>query len=554
MARFNIDKMKKRKYTFFWIANALGLIIVCSCLNPAYGQIWDWAQTFGNQDNEAMTAIATEGDGDIWVAGTYELPFSIGSTDFADFGERDVWLAQLDANGNFIDGIGIGSPDDDEVSGLAIRPQGGLVWGGIFWDSIQYQTTSLYAPSGGKGFYLWALNEEEEVDWAISIDGTGARVLTDLAIDDAGNIYLAGHFKEDLFVGDEILTAKAERDLFLIKYSAEGSLVWVAQAGEEGDVRANQLALLPSGKIALAGHYRGTLILADDELTSDSDDEDGFLAIFSEDGMPEWGLKAGAQYEDFVNGLVVGEDGHLYLAGSFLGPLDIGGQEMIQTIGFNFNLFLAKITSLGEVVWVRNIGATDEESGGLLLADGNRPVLTGLFRQSLSIDGRTVYGNPSNFNAFVAGFEEDGQLKWMYSAPSDGQSVVQALGLNSEQQVLVAGSFNENVGFDMTYPSAGDFDAFLARLSELATPLVEVTAVPPLQIAPNPVKDTLEIRGLKEPAYLIRLMSREGRLLATYQQQRQISLGDLPPGFYILEVQIDRFSASQSLPFVKARN
>jgi hypothetical protein len=553
MAQFKMNKMIKRKYTFFWIANALSLLIVCSLLNPGYGQIWSWAQTFGSQDNEAITALSAEEDGTIWVAGTYELPFSVGSTDFEDFGERDVWLAQLDANGTFIDGVGIGSPDDDEVAGLAIRPEGGLIWAGTFWDSIQYGNTSLQVVNGGKGFFLWALNEEAEIDWAASIDGTGARVLTDLAVDDAGNIYLVGHFKGALFVENETLTAIAERDLFVIKYSADGSLIWSAQAGDEGEVRALQIALLTDGKIALAGHYRGTLSIANDVLTSDSDDEDGFLAVFSEEGMPEWGLKAGAQYEDFVNGLAVGTDGHIYLAGSFLGPLDIGGQEMIQTIGFNFNLFLAKINVQGEVLWVRNIGATDEESGGLLITDGNRPVLTGLFRQSLSIDGRTVYGNSSDFNAFVAGFEENGQLKWMYSAPSDGQSLIEALALSAEEHVLAAGSFSENIGFDMTYSSAGSFDACLARLSEVATPTVEVAVLPPLQIIPNPVKDTLEIQGLEKPAHQIRLLNPDGRILATYTRQRQISLGDLPPGFYILEVQIDRLSAGQSLPFVKAR-
>ncbi|MCB0620290.1 MAG: hypothetical protein KDC41_16585, partial [Saprospiraceae bacterium] len=60
---------------------------------------------------------------------------------------------------------------------------------------------------------------------------------------------------------------------------------------------------------------------------------------------------------------------------------------VIQTAGFNDNFFLARYSADGEPLWARSLGGQDNEQGLALELLGDEPVVAGLFRNQLELDG-----------------------------------------------------------------------------------------------------------------------------------------------------------------------
>jgi hypothetical protein len=79
------------------------------------------------------------------------------------------------------------------------------------------------------------------------------------------------------------------------RYSGDGVLQWVAQAGGTG-ASAQQLIALPGGEVLAGGHYNGTVTFGRDEpneisFVTDSNG-DGWMARFAADGQLRWATVA----------------------------------------------------------------------------------------------------------------------------------------------------------------------------------------------------------------------------------------------------------------------
>jgi hypothetical protein len=514
-------------------------VLYCLLFAAASAQDWEYFQVTGGPGEDAFSAMDILEDGTLLVSGVYNQAFEWGGFSLPGYGDDDVLLARLDTSGQPLWVLPGGSADGDYADALAVLPGGGAAWGGVFWETLQAGDWEGIAPEGGRALFLLSVSPEGIPQWGKVMHGQGPKGLRDVVADPDGNIYVAGYFGGFLAMEDTLLQAQGERDGFVAKWDVEGNFQWVLRFGESGSVRAECLAIRNTAQLYLGGRFNGAISLAGKTIQANTLDDDGFVAAVSASGgEPLWLNKAGAQYDDAVNALAVNDVNELFATGTFVGVLQVAEGWTLTTAGFNTNFFLIRYNALdGTPEWAQSLGNGTDEQGLALGIRNEGPVVAGLFRQSLSLEGQSVSAKGEGFNGFAAGFRPGGSLRWLTGFPGDGLVIPEGVAVAGDGTVWVCGGFSGNIWFDETVvASDGFYDAWIGRLSETAAAVYE--SPPPGftgKVFPNPVSDIFFVEGISIP-FTYRLSGADGRLIREGKSEGEISVNALPPGLYWLQV------------------
>ena len=166
---------------------------------------------------------------------------------------NDLFLVKYDAAGNLLWARRDGGRLTELSMSLTTDPSGNVYETGLFSDSvITFGGTTLnsagyynsflvkYDPSGNP---LWAKNAGD------SVLARGAFVTADAA----GNIYLDGNFASPATFGATTLNNGGSWDIFLVKYNEAGDVQWAKSVGGPGYEFSWNIAIDPAGDIYLAG-------------------------------------------------------------------------------------------------------------------------------------------------------------------------------------------------------------------------------------------------------------------------------------------------------------
>jgi hypothetical protein len=313
------------------------------------------------------------------------------------------------------------------------------------------------------------VNQALNWDWAKRVrgpgfnqDGTGA----DLVVDGSGNSYITGEFKNtSVFGGGEAgettLTSDGDNDIFLAKYAVNGDLVWVKRAGGTFDDRGRSLALDSSGNVYVTGVFQGSVIFGSGEtgettLTT-SGGSDIFVAKYTADGNLIWVTRAGGTDSDQGNSLGVDGSGNAYLTGNFRGIAIFGPGEISETTltsAGDSDIFVAKYTAVGDLVWANRAGSTGSDFGkGLAMDSSGNAYVTGDFGEPATFEddgeeaifgageaGETILSNKGYSDIFVAKYTADGNLVWAKRAGSTSFDRSRGIAVSKSGNVYITGS------------------------------------------------------------------------------------------------------------------
>lgn len=208
----------------------------------------------------------------------------------------------------------------------------------------------------------------------------------------------------------------------------------------------------------------------------DGEPPDGTSAIDSQpadatapDGPPPvplgWSIRLGGDGYDSAEALAFNPAGDLFVAGVYTGPADLGG-EGVPSVGNGQDVFVARFSPDGELVWVRTIGGAQGDGVAGLAVDGaGDVVVAGSFSQACDFGGETR-ASVGWGDAFVARYRgADGILLDLFTSGSEGDEYLRAMALDATGDVVLAGSFAGTVTLGgTTFAGEGYADIFVARL------------------------------------------------------------------------------------------
>lgn len=430
----------------------------------------------GGRGITQIGGIATDPQGNTYVAGGFigNITFNTApqATTLNSTENYDVFIAKYDSAGqplwarmaNGATGLSVTDPGtqvDDQFSrdgalALAIDVQGAAYVGGGFVKSLFFKDASgatiatlgddveaesdeinfelFVAKYDANGTLVWAqggnsgaLNDPEaEIDLDSGING-----ITDIAVDNLGNPYVAGTFTGDNFLGQEV-TTEGGRDVLLSRLNPlTGAPLWVSTPGSVNTDAATGLAIDDNSNVYIIGDMDGTITFPTQPepttLTLEDEFGDAFIAKYDTNGQVLYAKQIGGTQPIDGSHIAVTGAGEMYLTGAFEGTAEFDSITVTDpSEGSGASGFLTKYNASGTAIWARTFGraAGEGTSEGDVLGyrvavdRTGAPYVAGIF------EGGATFGSESPATTrtlasdkledqFVAHYDAAGNFRWV---------------------------------------------------------------------------------------------------------------------------------------------
>jgi hypothetical protein len=246
-------------------------------------------------------------------------------------------------------------------------------------------------------------------------------------------------------------------------FGMPGQALWVQQFGNEGEDVGHALAVDSDGNLITMGGFSGTVLFDGMGLTAAGGSDIYVAKLSSSTGKVIWAKRFGGTGDDFGLAVALDAANNIYVAGTFQGSADFGG-GLIQSAGGSDAVVL-KLSSEGNYVWANPIGGQGFDLVNAISVRDNRVAVAGDFRNSMVVNGTTLT-SAGDRDAFVARLTTDGAYSWVKRFGGISLDTAAAVAIDSSGNVVVAGAFFDNVDFGGgQLSSAGDSDVFLLKLA-----------------------------------------------------------------------------------------
>lgn len=298
-----------------------------------------WIRQFGSPDDDRGRGIAVDDDGQMYVTGV--TCGALAGTPNA--GGTDLFVAKLDADGNLLWLNQAGSASNDNAAGIVISSNVVTVVGTTFGQldgERNHGRSDLFLVQfdAGGARLRTVLHGTGEFDFGVGI-----------AADADGSLYAVGSTQGgmDGYENADPRGPGWTSDLFVAKFSADGTRQWTRQAGSGFSDFGVNIVPGPGGAVFVTGSTQGALDGASGNRDPRGDGwtSDLFVLAFDAGGGLLWTRQAGTAFTDLGLGIGTGRDGAVYAAGKTYGDLD--GNSNADRSNASADLFIIKYDAAG---------------------------------------------------------------------------------------------------------------------------------------------------------------------------------------------------------------
>lgn len=371
-------------------------------------------------------------------------------------------------SGGTISGKVFAAAGDQEVLGIAVAPDGEVVVVGRFQGEVDFGGGKL-ASAGGDDVFVARFLANGAFLWADRFGDAADQRANAVAIDLAGNVFLAGRYEGALDVGKNALVAEGGGDAFVAALDKSGNPLWARSFGDASPQEALAVASTPSGDVTVGGKFQGTASFGGGDVAS-AGGHDAFLATFDVSGAFLWARTFGDVAEQQILAVAVDAGGAVWATGSAAGTVDLGGGPLVAQ---GDDVVVVKLGPGGAHLASHLYGAAEPQAGRALAIDGQgAPVLAGVTLGPIDL-GTGALPCGGGAGLFLARLDAAGATTSAACFGAGSPTILDplALAFTAAGDVLVAGSFREKLdlaGFALQ--AAGGADAYLARLSPALVP------------------------------------------------------------------------------------
>ncbi|NUM54427.1 MAG: SBBP repeat-containing protein [Candidatus Hydrogenedentes bacterium] len=348
---------------------------------------------------------------------------------------------------------------------VAVDPYGNVVVAGTFEESIDCAGSATLISAGEWDVFVCKLDSSGNLMWAKSFGGLSWEHVLNVAVDQEGNIYTTGSFFDtgdfDPGPGVENLVSRGGVDVFVSKLTSNGEFVWARSFGSGGYDEGRSLAADPNGNVLITGRFDYTVDFDPGpggfNLRSAGQD-DIFISKLDEQGNFLWAKRLGGPFAEFPllrTAVATDSDGNAFVTGRFKHTADFefGATTGTVTSAGEYDVFVWKLDSSGECLWVKTMGGVGEDEGGSLAVDSAGYIcILGRFRSWADFDpGPEIAGLSSvHSDIFICVLDNSGNFEWaaQLGADTGNYEAGKCVAVDPHGNVLITGQFSNTVDFD----------------------------------------------------------------------------------------------------------
>ncbi len=515
-----------------------------------------WAKQLGNKNCTIhANSVAIDLVGNIFVTGDFygKIDFDPGPAQHTLTPSWGTYVLKLDPEGNF---LWVAEKMAADSKAIAVDATGNSYFTGEFLGEI----------------FVSKIDTSGNFVWSCQTTGQGQGYPTSIAISTQGNIFVTGVFDVtmdfDPGAGVFTLTPVAGLDVFVLKLSNDGALVWAGQFSGLQDEFSMDIVVDDLENTYSTGMFRantdfdpgpGTYTLRPHGLS------DCYITKQDSSGKLIWVQRLGSVFgPSYGQGIALDTDANVYTVGGFYDRLDQHNSDFIIPLiaKNNSDAFISKHDSSGKFLWAKQIGGSKHDGGMSLAVDASKNIFTtGYFYDATDFDP-----NPGTFTINAFGNRDIFIHKMSSCTPAQKMFVtaVSNTACIDDKVFLTAGGANTytwqsgSTGNSLLTPAAYFYyvygtdqngcssTATFEQNLKLCTGIESYNGQMPLMVYPNPSAGKVYIQpGFTFNECRFELCDIDGRVLQKGLQRSsekmELDFSDLncDPGLYFLKLYFD---------------
>ncbi len=354
---------------------------------------------------------------------------------------------------------------DVTPGGIDVDSNGSVFVAGRFAGTVNFGSGALTS-AGGYDMFLLKYTSNGQLLWAKRFGSSGAEYAHDLAVDDLGNVWVAGYIQGTANLGGQNLTSRSgSRDGFLAKYGSSGGHNSSVSFGGTSTDEATGVAIDPNGAPVVSGHFQGSATIGNQSLSS-AGSSDIFVAKFWETGQPNWAKRAGGGSQDKGKAIAARSDGSIVVGAEFYGSIAFANKSL--TSRGSSDVALLQFSSNGSAQRGTVIGGTSGDAVHDIAVDNSGNIaVTGTFISFMNMNGSSIIGNGS-LDVYIAKFSPTGAHLWSMPAGVAWSDYGYGIDMMGNGNVVATGSFYEAINFGgqtLSNSVLGSSDGYVVRLT-----------------------------------------------------------------------------------------
>ncbi|RLB60488.1 MAG: hypothetical protein DRI90_13630 [Deltaproteobacteria bacterium] len=179
-----------------------------------------WAKSYGAAGEQRGRSIAVDGADNVIIGGYFEDNVDFGGGTVQNNGGFDAVVLKIDGAGNHLWSKAIGSSTNQLSEGVATDGNGNVFLAGQTVSGMDFGGGLLGNPgSNSTEAFLVKLSAGGVHLWSKLFDGSFVQSSQAVGVDGAGNSYLTGYYQSGINLGGSPMTSMGSYDIFLGKFA-----------------------------------------------------------------------------------------------------------------------------------------------------------------------------------------------------------------------------------------------------------------------------------------------------------------------------------------------
>lgn len=480
------------------------LVFLLPFLSKAQDAGFQWAHSFGSITADEAHGITTDNEGNVYVVGNFieTIGFDLDGdiVELESEGASDGYVAKYNSDGDFEWATMIGSEDFDSGYAIEYSPDGTILIGGGFRETVDFDPgPEVYevTAEGGTDAYILRLNTDGEFISVITFGSSlSSEIVFELSTDESGNIYSVGRFSgiTDFDPGADVfeLTPIGEEDLFIQKLGSEGSFIWVGAIGGEVEGLDSDIVIDNLGNVFVSGQFEGEIDIdpgVDLLLLTPIGFRDGFVVKLNSDGDYIWHEIISGTGGDEIFGIAVDSDNSLFVTGFFFNTVDFDPGPLVdnKTSLGSGDSFIQKLDTDGNLEWILTHGGSSSDRGKEIIINSEDQIyLIGNYQETVDFDPDGMGDEHMAVDAvdmYMQCLNNDGEILWTKTMGGEDLEIGIGISVDLLGNIYGMSALYETADFNPGFEeheltSVGSRDIAVVKLSpcEANTGTDEITA------------------------------------------------------------------------------
>ncbi len=252
----------------------------------------------------------------------------------------DIFIIKYDPSGNFIWAEQGKAKYDDRGLDVAVDLNNNIFVVGQFSDTVVFD--AIHNNAVMNAGYLIKYDPNGNEQWFVKMSALQT-IVYGIAVDTNDDIVITGDYKGNLAIFTSPIiynTSAYTNKIFIAKFNSSGNVLWVDNDGSDNEITSKSVALDNAGNIYIAGLFKcrfdeysqpyGTGVFYS------SGYRDVFITKYSASGTRQWFKQFGSNKDDYCSGITIKTVDKPVIAGSFENIYNVPKSSAFTMFSSNF--------------------------------------------------------------------------------------------------------------------------------------------------------------------------------------------------------------------------